>query len=263
MMKVKTVNAKSFLVKTGLGHDFACNPYNGCENGCLYCYAQTMPGPSNRYEPWGTYIDIKEYPNYNIPKNTGSKSLFFSSMTDPYQPIEATARKTREAIESIYESLLDISILTKSSLVTRDLDLFRQMKSVKIGFSIALDDDYANIFEPRASKPSERIKALKALHRAGIKTYVFISPIIPYITDVFKIIDEVKDDVDYLMFDTLNLKDPANKRRIFRVIETLKPDRINDYHNIFDLRSSSYYEDLKAQIIDYIEELKIPCHYLY
>jgi DNA repair photolyase len=184
-------------------------------------------------------------------------------MTDPYQPIEASSRKTREALESIYESHLDISILTKSALVTRDLDLFKQMKSVKIGFSISLDDDHAKIFEPRASLPSERIKALKTLHQAGIKTYVFISPIIPYITDVFNIIDEVKDDVDYLMFDTLNLKDLANKRRIFRLIETLKPDRLSDYQKIFDFKTSSYYSDLKIKIIDYIKTLEIPCHYLY
>lgn len=263
MIKIKSVSAKNFLVKTGLGHDFSCNPYHGCEHGCIYCYAQTMPGPASRNELWGTYVDVKEYPNYNIPKNTGSKSLFFSSMTDPYQPIEATERKTREVLESIYESQLEISILTKSSLVTRDIDLFKQMKSIRIGFSIALDDEYAKIFEPNASHPSNRIKALKALHASGIKTYVFISPIIPYVTDVFKIIDNVKDNVDYLMFDTLNLKDLENKRRIFQLIDKIKPDRISEYHQIFDIKTSTYYADLKTQIIKYLDQLNIPCHYLY
>jgi len=263
MIKVKSIEAKNFLVKTGLGHDFACNPYNGCEHGCVYCYAQTMPGPQNRNEVWGTYVDIKEFPNYNIPKNTGSKSLFFSSMTDPYQPIEAQTRKTREVLESIYESNLDVSILTKSSLVTRDIDLFKQMKSIKIGFSISMNDEYAKIFEPKAAQPSERINALKTLHQAGITTYVFISPIIPFVTDVFNIIDLVKDDIDYLMFDTLNLKDPANKRRMYHLIESILPNRLDEYQKIFDSKSSRYYDDLKIKIIRYLNEFKIQCRYLY
>ena len=248
MVKIRTVEAKNFMTKTGLGHDFACNPYAGCEHGCLYCYAQTMPLFSNRFETWGTYVDIKSYTNYDIPKNTGSKSLLFSSMTDSYQPTEASVKNTRKVIENIYESNLQVTILTKSALVTRDLDLFRQMKSIEIGFSIATDDRWAKVLEPKASLPSKRIEALKELHDAGIKTYVFISPIIPFITNVASIIKAVKPYADYILFDGLNLSNEDNKKRIFSVINHLLPDRVNDYNQIFVEHNNHFYQSLIKEI---------------
>jgi len=263
MIRTKFVDASNFMTKTSLGHDFTCNPYVGCEHGCLYCYAQTMPSFLNRLEKWGTYVDIKMYPNYNIQKNTGSKSLLFSSMTDAYQPIEATMSCTRKILENIYESNLKVSFLTKSSLVVRDIDLFKQMKSVEIGFSIAMDDYWKEIFEPNASRPSERIEAIKTLHQSGVKTYVFISPIIPYVTNVFEIIDKVKPYVDYFMFDKLNLKDTINKLRIYQVVKNKLPEKYNDFVHIFDSKKNDYYEKLKNDIKTYLIKENLQYHYLY
>lgn len=263
MVKLKTVEAKNFMTKTGLGHDFTCNPFVGCEHGCFYCYAQTMPLFSNRLEPWGTYVDIKTFPNYNIPRNTGEKSLIFSSMTDAYQPTEASVRNTRTILENIYESNLQISILTKSDLVTRDLDLFKKMKSVEIGFSIATNDEWAKILEPRASLPSKRIEALKQLHQSGIRTYVFISPVIPFVTDVLSIIDKIKDDVDYIMIDKLNLSNDHNKLRVYRIINHFLPEKFNQFQAIFDNGNKNYYEKLKLSILKVLDQKNIDCHYLY
>lgn len=263
MVKLKTIDAKNFMTKTGLGHDFVCNPYGGCEHGCLYCYAQTMPSYLSRVDKWGTYVDIKKYPNYNIPRNTGSKSLIFSSMTDAYQPIEATIKNTQTILNNIFESNLQVSFLTKSALITRDINLFQQMKSVEIGFSIATNDYWASIFEPKASKPSERIEALKILHQTGIITYVFISPIIPFVTNVFEIIDSVKPYVDYFMFDKLNLKDINNKKRIFQVIQHQLPNKYNEFVEIFETSKQDFYVNLKNEIESYIKKENLSVHYLY
>lgn len=263
MLKTRTVDAKNFMTKTSLSHDFACNPYGGCEHGCLYCYAQTMPSYVNRIEKWGTYVDIKKYPNYIIPKNTGTKSLFFSSMTDAYQPIEASVKNTQTVLNNIYESNLQISFLTKSALIYRDISLFQQMKSIEIGFSVATNDYWASIFEPKASRPSERIETLKKLHQTGIRTYVFISPIIPFVTNVFEIIDAVKPYVDYFMFDKLNLSDINNKKRIFQVIQHQLPNKYKDFVDIFEANKKDYYIKLKSEIETFMTKENLSVKYLY
>jgi DNA repair photolyase len=264
MISIKKVNAKHFMTPTKLGdYDFTCNPYVGCENGCLYCYAATMPDALNREVPWGSYVDVRSYPNFNIPKNTGRKSLFFSSMTDCYQPIESNIRLTRKILEEIYESQLEISILTKSHLVTRDIDLFQNMQNLKVGFSISLLDSDATIFEPHASKPSQRMEALKTLKHSGIYTYVFISPIIPFITDVFSILDSVRDYVDEVMFDTLNLKDTSNKQKMFQVIDSKYPHIKMAFHDVFESYHNHYYSDLKEEIINYVNTHQLKLGYLY
>ncbi len=236
------------MVKTGLGSDFACNPYVGCTHGCLYCYARFIGDYAQRREPWGTYVEVKEYPNYDIPRNTGEKSVMFSSVTDPYQPIEKTERRTRAVLEAICESRLHVSFLTKSSLILRDLDLFSTMAHVTVGFSIALDDVWAGVFEPGAALPSERIRALRLLHQAGIPTFVFIAPILPGITDVFAILDAVDEWTDYVMFDRLNLKHPENKVQIFRTVAERRPELLPLYHTIFEEKDPTYYDRLAAEI---------------
>jgi DNA repair photolyase len=251
MLNAPVVSAKNFMTKTGLGADFVCNPYLGCTHGCLYCYARFMGMYDPAAAPWGTYVKIKEFPNYDIPNNTGAKSLLFSSVTDPYQPIEATAKRTRMALENTYESRLQFRFLTKSALIVRDLDLFRQMHSVEIGFSIALDDETAKIVEPGASLPSARIAALKTIHAAGIRTWVFIAPILPYITDVFAILEKVKADADYILVDYLNLKSPENRANIYQYIFRFHPELLPKYKQIFEGNDRSYYDQLAQEIRAY------------
>jgi len=248
---VKHVNAKHFLTPTGLGTGYACNPYVGCMHGCIYCYAKFVSDYQKREEPWGTFVDIKEYPNYDILRLNGDKSVIFSSVTDAYQPIEKTERRTRKILENIYESRLQVRFLTKSDLILRDLDLLTQMQSIEIGFSIALDDETAKIMEPNAALPSKRIAALKTIHAAKISTFVFIAPIFPKITDVFAIIAMVKDHCDYIMFDSLNLKHAENKANVFKFISTSYPELLPLYQNIFEKRDNSYYRNLAVLIREY------------
>lgn len=246
-MPIRHVPAKHFMVKSGLG-DFACNPYVGCTHGCLYCYARFMGDPDGRPEPWGTYADVKDYPDYDIPRNTGEKSLIFSSVTDAWQPLEKTVRRTREILENVYESNLRFSLLTKSALLLRDLDLLRKMKHVEAGFSIALDDETAAVVEPGSSLPSERLAALRVLKAEGIRTFVFIAPILPWVTDVFGLLEEIGDSADFVMFDRLNLKHPENRANIFRYILNRRPSLLPGYREIFEEGNSAYYDDLADQI---------------
>jgi DNA repair photolyase len=251
------------MTKTGLGTDFVCNPYVGCTHGCLYCYAKFMSDYMERPEPWGAFVDIKEFPHFDIPKNTGSKSLMFCSVTDAYQPIEQKEKLTRKILENIYESRLEFHFLTKSALILRDVDLIQKMGAVEIGFSIALDDETAKIVEPGASLPSERVAALKAFHEKGIKTFVFIAPILPGITDVFGIVEKVKDYSDYIMFDSLNLKHPENRANIFKFIWKYHPDLMPLYRNTFEDQDSRFYHNLADQIREYAQKYHLDLRITY
>lgn len=260
-MSIPSVPAKRFMTPTKLG-EFACNPYRGCTHACAYCYVKTLPGYLSEPRKWGTYVEHRAFDDYAIPGGTGSKQLLFSSATDAYQPAEAVVRETRKVLEAIVDSELRVSILTKSALVLRDLDLFVWMKHVEIGMSIAVEDADAAWLEPGASLPSKRLETLKALKAAGIRTYAFVSPIIPGITDAASWIARLKDAVDFLMFDRLNVSDPRNHREIRLAIEQHRPERLAAFDRAME-RTSVFYRELRNQIVELCAEAGIPLGYLY
>jgi DNA repair photolyase len=263
-MALKIVPAKRFMTKSNMGNaDFAANPFHGCTHACAYCYVKTLPGYAAEKRPWGTYVAVRAFTDYSIPYGTGRAKLVFSSATDCYQPAEIEAQSTRRILEEIVDSNLSVSILTKSDLVLRDCDLLTQFRCLEVGMSIALADEDATWLEPGASAPSKRIAALKALKEAGIRTYAFISPIIPYITDVMALIDQVSPYVDFLMFDTLNLSDAQNRATMFTLVEQHKPDLANAFQAVFRDPKSLYYKHLKQRIQDRMTMLQIPIGYLY
>jgi DNA repair photolyase len=244
------------------GADFTCNPYRGCTHGCLYCYVKTLAGYVSETRRWGSYVDHRAFQDYAIPKGTGSKQLIFSSATDSYQPIEATIRETRAVLEAIVESDLRIQILTKSDLVLRDLDLFKQMKNVEVGMSIACEDADARWLEPGATLPSKRLEALRVLKREGIRTYAFIAPIIPGVTNVESWISRLKGVVDYFMFDTLNVGDPTNRRELRSALERYRPDAVVLFEDTFE-HHGKFYIHTRRDIVRLCAEADIPLGYLF
>lgn len=262
-MEQTKINQKQFLTKSKISNGLlTVNPYLGCTHGCLYCYASSFINQDS-YQPWGSYVYPKVFPNHNIPKGTGNKKVMFSSVTDAYQPIERTELATRTILEDIYESELSFSFLTKSDLITRDLDLFQKMKHVEVGFSISLDDEYSKIIEPGASLPSKRILALKQLHQAGIHSYVFVAPILPYVTDIKKIIEETHTYTSYYMFDKLSIKSDEMKQRIFSFYETYFPSISHEVKHMFQTHDRKYYEDQKKIILQMQEEYGFQIKYIY
>jgi len=262
-MKINTVPAKNFMNKSNLTGGFTCNPYVGCMHGCIYCFAKFMLRGRDKSDIWGKFVDIKEFPNYSIPRNTGEAGLYLSTVTDCYQPLELEANATRKVLEAVKESNLKVTILTKSKHVLRDLDLFKTMKSIEIGFSIAINDELASVMEPFASKPSERLSALKTLKTKNIQTFVFIAPIIPYITDVFSIIEAAKNHADYFMFDSLNLKHPDNFKSILNYVSTYHPELKKKFEDIFLHHNHTFYDNLREEIIAYMNKENLKYKYIY
>ena len=139
---------------------------------------------------WGNFVDVKvnllDVLAKELPRRPGG-SVWLSSVCDPYQQVEAKYKLTRGTIELLSKyPKFTISILTKNALVLRDVDLLAKMRNrVDVGFTITTFSDRAQqIFEPRASPVKDRIDAIRRLEEAGLKTWAFIAPILPYVTEI-------------------------------------------------------------------------------
>jgi DNA repair photolyase len=178
-----------------IGFEASINPYRGCEHGCIYCYAR----PTHEYFglsaglDFETKIFVKEDAPELLRKELSKKSwvpktIIMSGVTDCYQPIERKLQVTRRCLEVLNDFRNPGFIITKNQLVARDIDIFKQMHeyhgiSVLISLT-TLDEKIWRVMEPRASKPSLRLRTIAKLHEAGIPVGVNTAPIIPGLTDV-------------------------------------------------------------------------------
>ena len=174
--------------------DRSINPYRGCEHGCVYCFAR----PTHAYLGLSPGVDFetKLFAKPDAPRllaaelskpGYGPRPIMLGANTDPYQPIERRRRITRGILEVLATFRHPVAIATKSALVARDLDILKPMarrRLVSVGLSItSLDPQLARVMEPRASTPSRRLAAVRALSDAGIPVAVMTAPLIPFIND--------------------------------------------------------------------------------
>lgn len=245
---VKKIKTSDYLTKSNLpASDYVINPYVGCLHGCKYCYACFMKRFTGHTENWGSFIDIKEC-NKRIDINKLKvKTVFISSVTDCYNPIEKEYKLTRKILEQIKDADAIIDITTKSSLVLRDIDIIKQMKNVEVAISInTLNEDFKNDMD-NACSIKERINTLKALHDNGIKTVLFMSPIFPEITEWKEIINKTKTFVDEYWFENLNLRGNY-KTEILKYIQNKYSNLFGLYYQIYIKNDKSYWQDLALKI---------------
>ena len=257
-MKIAFREAKSIITKSNIPSiDFVINPYTGCQHGCIYCYAEFMIRfTGHKGDKWGQFLDIKTFDFDKIkPHKYIGKRILLSSVTDPYLPLEKKYQNTRKILEKLIETTAEISILTKSKLVVRDIDLFKQFKNIRVGVSInTIDEEFSRIIECAASKPMARLDALKEIFEAGISTYVFVSPFFPEITDFKAIIEKSSDFTNKYSFENLNFR-PHNIPRILRVIKEKYPKLISKYKEI--QKDPSYWDEVESKIRYYCEHMNL------
>ena len=232
-MNISVIPAKSILTKSNLPvSDYSANPYTGCTHACKYCYASFMKRFTNHPEEWGNFVDVKIWPDIKHPEKYSGKEIFLSSVTDPYQPIEAKHKRTRALLEQLQGSGARISIATKSDLVLRDIDLIKTFPDARVSWSInTLDEEFRSEMDCAVSI-EKRLSAMKAFHDAGIRTTCFISPIFPGITDVPAIVDRAKDICNLVWLENLNLRGDYRKR-ILDWIHEHHPELERLYHEIY------------------------------
>lgn len=170
------------------GYTHTLNPYTGCAFGCSYCYVRQMPVNLFRKEDWGSWVDVKKEASGILAKELqrarkkGKVTIFMSSSTDPYQPVEAQEQITRSLLETMLIEPPDfILVQTRSPLVTRDIDVLQKLgKRVRVSMTVETDqDDIRKHFTPSAPPIAGRLRALKQLREAGIPTQVAIAPVLP------------------------------------------------------------------------------------
>jgi len=205
-MKIIKTQAKEIYTKTKLpGCDYVLNQYVSCQHACTYCYAKFICR-WKKYGKFGTWVEAK----INAPELVKAKiikgDIFMSSMSDPYQPVEKELELTKKILENLNKDAR-LSILTKSDLVLRDINLLKQFKNLEVGFTINdFEGKTKDLMEPFAPNYKLRLEALKKLSKIGIKTYVFVSPIIPGLINLKKIIDSTKNYTDHYWFEFMNLR---------------------------------------------------------
>ena len=248
---IKRLEVKSVVTKSNLPFcDYAVNPYVGCTHGCKYCYASFMKRFTNHPEEWGTFLDVKHWPEIRKPEKYSGKELFFGTVTDPYNPQEEAFRRTRALLEQLRGSGVKICIQTKSDLVLRDMGLIRTFADARVGFSINTLDETFRAEMDNAVSIERRLAAMKVLHDTGIRTTCFISPIFPGITDIPAIIDRVKDQCNLVWLENLNLRG-SYKGVILQYVREHYPQLVPLYEDVYLHGSRLYWETLDVQLREY------------
>lgn len=237
-MIVREVSCKTILTASGIdGVDYAINPYTGCGHACAYCYATFMKRFTGHAEEWGSFVDVKVNAAEVLARQMrrakpGTISL--STVTDAYQPLEEKHGVTRACLQVLADYEYPITILTKSALVLRDLDILARLPRVDVAFTITtLDDGLARQFEPGATPIAARLEALRTLANAGIPTWAFCGPLLPLLSDSDERVDALfaalkRARVGSVLVDSLNLRGAA-WGRVRQVLEDHHPDLVGPY----------------------------------
>ena len=271
---IKEIQAKSILGTTKVpSADFVINPYVGCQFGCMYCFASFMGrfvGESN--QAWGNYVYVKtnavellKSVILRLIKKNPHPRIAISTVTDPYQGVERKYRLSRGILQTFAEHNYQgkISILTKSPLILKDLDILKKLPNVEVGITITTSDDKLSRFlEVQAPSASIRLKTLKTLNDAGIKIYVFVGPFLPHMKYEPELIDKLFYEIksagtSKIKLEFLNF--PAYVRN--RMKDGIKNESKQIQEVYKSSQSKKYREDLEPVIRKYLEKYNFELYY--
>lgn len=184
-----TYREASSIVTKGAGfmesYDYTLNPYEGCFFGCTYCYAAFFARSKEKQNDWGKWVTVKENALALLRRKRTStlhdKTIYMSSVTDPYQPVERKLELTRDLLRLLAERFQPrLVIQTRSPLVTRDLDLLQKLKYVQVNMTVTTDsEEVRQAFEPTCPNNRARLRAIQQVDSAGINTCITLTPLLP------------------------------------------------------------------------------------
>lgn len=256
------------------------NLYRGCAHNCVYCdgrsegyyvegdFGRDVSVKTNAAEILRRELDPKRK---RVPFKPGF-ILLGGGVGDSYQPLEKKYCLSRKALELMVEFNHPVHVLTKSTLVTRDIDLLKEINRksraiVSFSFSSA-DDELSSLFEPHVPTPTERLKAITFLKTEGIACGLFLIPVIPFITDARALVDETirkakNAGVDFIIFGGMTLKEGRQKKYFYHELEKNYPDLLSEYNKIYrgnkwGQASGRYYTAVNRLISDIAGKHNVP-----
>ncbi|MCW4013781.1 MAG: radical SAM protein, partial [Candidatus Bathyarchaeota archaeon] len=215
----------------------------------------------------GTFVDVKKNALDCMKREAPKKKrgvILFSSVTDAYQPIEKKTELTRELLKVLAEHDLAVEILTKSSLVQRDIDVLGGFTQSEVGLTITCyDDKVRQAFEPNTSPIQERVDTLELFSDTGIPTYAFLGPLLPFLSEnqLEELLNMLADKVGRVIVDRLNIK-AGNWRSIEDTILKLRPEILPEFKEA-SKEDSPYYDELKNRVRRMLDERSIPYDIVY
>jgi DNA repair photolyase len=227
---------------------YSLHPYTGCSHKCLYCYATAYIG-LRESTPKKNFI---ENLRKELDKANRNIIVEMSTSSDPYPPIEDKLRLTRQTLKELFRRGFRVVITTKSSLVTRDLDLLSANRSAVMITITTLDKRLSEIIEPGAPPPSERLLALKELAKKGVPVGARVDPVIPFVNDdpaeLSLLVEKLQEvGVKHVVTSTYKAK-PDSYRRIVSALPELEDKLRNIYFKEKTYVSGYYYLSLDVRM---------------
>jgi len=284
-MTIREIEAKSILRKykkidSWFISCYGMNLYRGCTHNCIYCdgrsegyyvdgeFGEDVTVKINAIEVLRRELDPKR-------KRTPFKGSFVmigGGVGDSYQPIEEKYQLSRRALELVDEYNFPIQVLTKSTLIERDIDILKKINKknkaiVSFSFS-SVDDKISAIFEPGVPPPSERLKTLTFFKNEGIACGMFLLPVIPFITDTPELMEETirkasEAGLDFIIFGGMTLKEGKQKDYFFKTLRNKYPKLIGEYGNIYQKNkwgeaAGEYYNSINLTFNRIANRYKMP-----
>lgn len=237
------------------GRNYQIDPYVGCEHYCYYCYALNKSVTDWREEVM-FHEDIVRRLETELSK-IPPQTIYMGWETDPYQPCETGELQTRKVLELLQKKGFSVSILTKSDLVLRDLDVLQKMNEPTVSFSMAFTNNCdRQFFEANTMDTEARIAAMQKLKSLGIRSSVLLCPVIPYITDVMTVIDSVAEPADKIWIYSLSIlnRSDRNWQNIEDILERHYTSLKSRIEEVVFTKNHWYWNNLRDELLQLRQE---------
>jgi len=250
-MKVSECTDRPILSPCGLKEfDYQVDTYIGCEHYCYYCYVLDQAETD-----WSKEIrmhnDIVGQLSEEIDM-ISPQTIYMGYHTDPYQPCEAEFHQTRKVLELFLQKGFSASILTKSDLVVRDIDILKEMNDAAVSVSVAFNDNQTRrLFEANTMDTKNRIEALRQLKEAGVRTGALVCPVIPYITDAIQLVDMLAPYTDEIWIYGLSINDRLGQNwlNIQRILRSQFSDLVDQIEPVIFSKEHIYWSQLREDLV--------------
>lgn len=235
-MKVIEQKVTTILRPTGINlAPFVINPYQGCQLGCCFCYAQFSKVAKKQKHAWGSYVKVKINALDILAKELDKikpKSVLLGSTTECFQPVEKKYQITKQILELLNDRAIPFTIMSRSVLITDYIPLLEQGNCRVVYFTInTLPDVLTKEFNMHALLFGPGLETVSKLQARKINVVGYFCPILPFISDIKHIVNEAKGIIKKAEFEIINFQ-MAKQQMIYKAIEKYYPEHEKDYHKL-------------------------------